>query len=409
MTSWRLALLLGTAVAAGIGAWALVRPADTADDAPRASPDTPSAVEDSLQEAANNLKAADGAVGHQREIAIEAARRRLRDLTLEAPRDPRVAFWSGMGAVFAKDEQGARADHSRMRTLPGVTARDPAWRYLGAMIVLEFEPQKPEPALRALRALQAEAPRYMPEPVDRAVYRALLQTAVVRVEPREAESVVQLVKEAVERAKDDPVRAVESRRMLAYAYSRAGRYVEAQEQWEWLVERSEGQAADFLAGLGNGLAMQNQWERAVEAFGRALVLRAKGQAMRMDDPALDEILLRRGNCYRLLGRTDLARADFEAHLATHPEDHRAMYWLGTLFLDPLDEPERARDHLEKARALAPYCDSYLRLLLQVYEMRQPDAAKAADLRKVIEEGADARKKERERMGKEHREGRFICE
>jgi tetratricopeptide (TPR) repeat protein len=409
MTSWRLALLLGTAVAAGFGAWALVRPSDTAVDAPPGPPDRPSVVLAALQEAANNLKTADGAVGHRREIAIDAARRRLGELTLEAPRDPRVAFWSGVAAVLAKDEQGARAAHARMRTLPGVTSRDPEWRYLGALIVLEFEPQKPEPALRALRALQAEAPGFMPEPVDRALYRALLQTAVVRVEPRESESVVQIVLEAVERAKDDPLRSIEAHRMLAYAYSRAGRFVEAQEQWEWLVAKSQGQAADFVAGLGNGFAMQNQWDRAVEEFGRALALRARGKAMRMDDPALDEILLRRGNCYRLLGRTDLARADLEAHLATHPEDHRAMYWLGTLFLDPLDEPERARDHLEKARALAPYCDSYLRLLLQVYEIRQPDAAKAAEVRKTLDEGVEARRKERERLAKEHREGRFICE
>lgn len=395
------------AIGAGILVWGLVAPHDE-EPSQKKAPPPKEFSEVRLENALRHLKAADTATGTDKTDHLFEAAQLLDALEGESPKDDQLPFWRGIVAAMAGEAAAANAALLRLAAANPQGQRSPYYLYLKAMVILQFEEAKPERAVDILRGLRSQAPSFMPEPVARALYRALLAHAV-SLEPWQADKSVLAVQEAIPLARGDRARTFEVHRMLAKAYGRAARYQEAEGEWQSLVKQTDGKVADFQFGLANAYAAQNLWDKAIEHFTIVLDMVAKSKSTPSSEPTLKEARMRRGNCYKLLGKNAEAQADLEAYVAMAPEDHRGLYWLGSFYLDPLDEPDKAGPLLERARMIAPYCDAYLRMLLNFYEVRKPDPAKAQALREELEKGLKDRKATREKMGKEHRDGGFICE
>jgi len=214
------------------------------------------------------------------------------------------------------------------------------------------------------------------------------------------------MEEALALAGDDPRLVAATRRLLAHTYARAQRFPEAEDLWRKMVEATGGRDVDSVSGLANTLSMQDRFEEAVVEFTRVLTLLEQGAMY--GNVGVPEARLRRGNCYRLLGRLDDARADLERYVQGHPDDHRGVHWLGMLWFDGYEDAAKAVPYFERAYRAAPWCEVYGTLLLQVYELRIPNPEKAASLRREMAANTDAHKKKMEALGKESRDGVSIC-
>ncbi|MCC7137485.1 MAG: tetratricopeptide repeat protein [Planctomycetes bacterium] len=400
-----LALVVAAASLGGVLAWrGLGRgPEDERRAASRADDE---AAAKALQAALVDLKAADSA-GPEAVAARRRAEAALEALIVARPSDPVPVFWRGAAALLARDRPSVDAAVGRIATVSKAGVNDPRVAYLKAVSFVELDPPRPDLGLRILRTLRAEWPSFEPQLVEGALYRALVSAAVARPEPEHLDDSIRWAVEASKLAEDVPIRRIGARRILAQLYERARRFPEAEETWAALVEETRGELPEVVFGYGNVLAQQNQWERAVEVFSR--LVDAPAVAKVPPTSVVHEARMRRGNCLRLLGRNDDAKADLERYLADHPDDHRGAYWLGMLWLDGYEDPGRAATWIEKALAAAPWCDGYADVLLQIFEVRKPDAEKAAAVRKDRDAHAEEHRKTRERLMRERRDGTYLCQ
>ncbi len=439
---WVLPLVCVLAAAAGVAGWRLLssasndpdaaadgaggpggrsRPARAGGRPPRTPPPvvdaaaTDGTAKDSVrvarEQAAMLVVEAGRLSGAEQAARLESAFDLLDRVERAEPGNHEVPFWRGLAAVLANDRDVAERALARLQVLSPLGERDPRIHYLVCVTLLAFEPEKADVALKAARRARALDATFMPQPVLLATYRALSLTAAKLVTQRSPDYAVQYLRDAVTIAKllGNEADALVARRSLAIAYQRASRWVEATEAWEGLAKDGPG-VADFEFGLANAYSAQNRWEEAAAHFTKVLDLVAAGRAPPDQVHLLQESRLRRGNCHRLLERPAEALADLEAYVKESPEDGRGHYWVGMVHFDSRDDPEAALPHLREARRLMPYCEEPLRALLRVYDVALPDEAKAAELRKELEEGAEARKKERERVAKERPEGWIgLCE
>ena len=356
--------------------------------------------------ASRALKEADAPASPAQSRALNTAIEKLDRLVAREPQNAEYVFYRGIAASMARDEPGLKEFLGRLATVSPLKERDARFVYLKAIGHLAFQASKPDPAVRLLQLLRAEAPTFMPEPVNRALHRALMQASVVRSEPQFRDEAVKLMLEAVALVRNDPRLLAQTQRVLARTYVRAQRFQEAEEIWRTLVEQHGDRDVDAMSGLANTIAMQDRFEEAVAAFTKVLQLLERGAIP--GDAGVPEARLRRGNCYRLLGRLEEARADLERYVAEHPDDHRGIHWLGMLWFDAHDDAEKALPYLERAYRAAPWCEVYGRVLLQVYEVRRPDPEKAASLRREMEANAPAHQAKMAALGKESRDGVSIC-
>lgn len=363
-------------------------------------------VDPDVEAASKALVEADGPASPTQARALRTAIEKL-DLLLERDRtQPDFLFYRGIAAALASDEEGTKSFVARLATASPLRQRDARCVYLKALQILTFDARRPDPALKLLRLLKSEAPTFLPEPVDRALHRALMQASVTRSAPHQGDEAVAFMEEAVKLVRNDPRRLPMTRRMLAMTYARANRFPEAEEIWRAIVEATEGKNVDFVSGLANVLAAQNRWEDAIPWFTRTLELAAAGAPS--GDAGVQEARLRRGNCYRMLGHLDEAKADLERYVADRPADHRGQYWLGMLWFDGYDDPEKALPYLEAARRAAPWCDTYGRTLLQLYATRLPDPARAEALKRDMETHEKEYRKKLEALAAESRDGLTLC-
>jgi hypothetical protein len=240
------------------------------------------------------LREADASSGPSQGQALGDAIRGLDALMAKHPLDPEFAFYRAITATMAADEPTARNLLAQVATLSPLKERDARVVYLKALVILAFEPEKPDPAVRMLRTLRAEVPTWMADPVRLALHRGLCQATVVRTEPTRADEAVKMAEEAVSLVRDDPRRLVETRRLLAKSYTRAARVPEAEEIWKDLVAGSGGRAVDDVAGLANTVSMQNRYEDAVTHFTEVIELLAAGAVP--GDAGVQEARMRRGTC-----------------------------------------------------------------------------------------------------------------
>lgn len=369
--------------------------------APESGPSDPELIAAQLA-----LKEADRTTGPMQSRALEAAIRGFDALIAKRPGSLELHFQRGIAATMAQDQPAAAAHLARLATLSPMKDRDARYVYLQAIGILAFDPSKPDKAVRLLRTLRAEVPTFLAEPVRLALHRALLQASVARSDPRLRDEAVRFAEEALALVRDDDRLRRMTQRLLARSYTRSAQFHEAEEIWHELDAEAGGKDVDVVSGLANTLAMQDRFEDAAEAFTKVLALLDAGALYH--DASVTEARLRRGNCYRLLGRLDAARADLELFLQQHPDDHRAVHWVGMLWFDGYDEPAKALPYLERAYRAAPWCEVYGTVLLQLYEIRLPDPEKAASLRREMADNAEAHRAKIEELSKENRDGVSIC-
>lgn len=263
--------------------------------------------------------------------------------------------------------------------------------------------------MRLLRTLRAQAPNYMTGAVNRALFRGLVNVHFVQLDRDQGDDAVNSIEEAISVARDDPELSLEGRRARAYALGAANRWPECEAAWRELVAEGGVGLVSTRYQLAGALAAQNKVADADAEYTAVLDLVAGGTVPAHAVRNAREARLRRGNCRRLLGRYDEALSDVEAYLAAHPEDYRAEYWLGVVLIDGFEKPAAAEPHLRKAHAAAPWCDTYIARLLNVYETLMPDPAKAAPLRVVYDTQKKQRAEERARLVKSGRLEGFVCD
>lgn len=399
------------ALVAGFVAWRArgadpQRPAPPPPPVAQAAPDAATAGDPALAAAQTALKAADGAAGPAKARELDTAIRGFDALLAKDPENVELHFQRGIAATMAGDKDAAGVHLARLSTLSPLKERDARFVYLQAIGILAFDPAKPDKAVRQLRTLRAEAPTFMAEPVRIALHRALLQAAVARSDPRLRDEAVRFAEEALALVRDDPRLRPMTQRLLARSYTRSAQFHEAEEIWRELDTAAGGNDIDVISGLANTLAMQDRFEDAAAGFTRVIERLEAGASFR--DAGVPEARMRRGNCYRLLGRLDAAREDLERYLAEHPNDHRAVHWVGMLWFDGYDDPAKALPYLERAYRAAPWCDVYGTVLLQLYEIRLPDPVKAASLRREMADNAEAHRAKIEALSQENRDGVSLC-
>ena len=405
------ALVPVLAVGLGVAGWLALRPAPVrpAGEEAAAKKGVDPALERRLGEAMLLIKAADEAEGPTCKTRASEAAEILDALERDHPDEPEVPYWRGFAAIFADDADAARSALERVKAKSPDHGRAPGATLLQASIWLIFEPKRLEATLRTLKGLPSRAPGFRPQEVAAATYKALRLWATRCLQERNGESALRALEEARKLVADDPVRLLDTRISLAHALGRNVRWLESQEEWLALEKETGGKNPEVEMGLADAYAIQNNNVEAAARLTRVLDLIGSGANVPPRYRVLREALLRRGNAYRLLQKGPEAKADLEAYAAEFPEDSRGLYWLGVLRLDMLDDPAGARSALEKARSLSPWCDQYLRTLLQVYEVSAPDAEKAKALREEIDKGKADRARRREEIQKERADPRSLCE
>jgi hypothetical protein len=413
---WIVVVLVLAAGAGGWFAWRTVSPEavpeEDVGEAPLPAPQTPlSDMDPRLRAAIALLLEADKAPDAAQKTAkakeaiakvTDAERSRTGDAT-------DLAFWRGLAAVMAGDDREARAALERVRSTSRLGRRDSRAYYLHAMVLAAFEPDKLENAVRSLRMLRAQAPQFMPEPVELALFDGLRKLAVRHINKRDPDGGVSLLQEAALLTRIDLAVRIDVRRELVRALGRAGRWMESRDEASALLELSKGRSLPDRYMLAVAHAAQNQWAPAVEHYSAVIAALDAGTVPEPGATVLREAILRRANARRYLGDLPGSKADLERYVREMPDDGRGHYWLGMYFLDGLDDARSALPHLEKARALLPWCDDPLRALLMIYEVQVPDPEKAKALKTEIDEKAEERKKGRERVGKERTTESGLCQ
>lgn len=395
------------ALAVGVGAWLYVsnRPAAPRTGAPGPRDD----LERQLKEIWPLVEAANRASAAERPRAIEAARARIRLALVNMGNEPDLHFWLGVVEVMDHKEAAAQAEYLAVVGAAPGGPRNRNAMYLRAIHVLEFDPAHAEEAVALLRDLRAAAPRFMTEPVDRALVRALLRVHYAQIDRKEHDKAVDLMEEAIRVAGTHPDLQWTTRRAHAYACALAGRWNECEREWKSLLVDDPAAATMIRFQLAGAYAAQNKAADAEAEYTAVLAALDAGKENAETTVALKEALLRRGNCRRMLGRFPEAQADIEAYLKVNPADYRAEYWLAVVLIDGFEKPADAEPHLVKAHAAAPYCDTYLHLLVKLYEDLLPDPAKAAPLRAEYEEQKKERAARRAELVKEGVFDGLVCD
>jgi tetratricopeptide (TPR) repeat protein len=360
--------------------------------------------ERTLADALRALKTSYSVRGAARGEALKEATAKLEVLAYATPKDPRVPFFRGIVAILAHDENAARDQLGLLGTISTVGRTDLRYLYLSAVVLIEFEPKKTKQAIGLLRTLRSEAPEFEPELVDRALWSALMRAAASS-NVADADAAIAHARDAVALARNDPERLLFARHSLAELYERAQRLPESEELWRMLVRETQG-APVPLYGLASILAIQARYEEAAAEFTKVLAFVDEAP---VTFHSLREARMRRANCYRLLGRSEDARADLEKYVQQHPDDHRGLYWFAILRLDHFDDPAGARPLLEKAYQMAPYCEPYQRSLVALYDARLAEPAKAEALRAEIESRKAEFEAIRRRLEREPNEGSYVCQ
>jgi tetratricopeptide (TPR) repeat protein len=410
---WTALLLVALAAAGGWFAWR----ATSDDDRPGGGGETP-VVASAPAETDPRLRTAIGLVVEAQRTADPAARTakakeaiaKIVDVERARSGDPpELAFWRGLAAVLAGDDRETRSALERLRSTAKGGRRDARAMYLNARGVLAFETDKIDTALRLLRTLKSQAPQFMSEPVEVTLFESLRVAAGRHLSKRDPDGAASLLKEAVGLQRVESALRVDARRELARALGRAGRWMESRDEAAALLDLSKGTSLPDRYMVAVAHAAQHQWAPAVEHYSAVVAAIDSGIVSEPGASVLREAVLRRGNARRYLGDLEGAKADLERYVREVPDDGRGHYWLGNYYLDGLDDAKAAIPHFERARALLPWCEDPLRALVRVHEIQVPDPEKVAALKKELEEGAEARKKERERVAKERTNESSLCQ
>lgn len=341
-------------------------------------------------------KTADLVASQRAAEALDIAERRC-------PSNPTYPFWGGIARVFGHDTDGAQQALARLvkilaaraqeRNRPADDAElDPTVLYLRAAMNLYLANQ-PGYAVRQLDQARHRDPRFLPDSVNVLMFRARVAYAnLLSRDDKWAEAIKQ-TQLAIEEARYDPdaKRRDQALRNLAQLYRYDSRFKEAAEVFEGLVKRDPKNAV-LHYGLAGTYADQLQFEDATREWQTVLRLLDETPPDPRDRENLADSRLRYGICLAHLGRIPEGRKEIEDFLAKNPDDVRALFHLGWIHWEYLEDPDKAIESIEKARALDPICDAYLKALLTLYTVGRRDDAKARAIEDLLSD--EAKKKER---------------
>lgn len=341
------------------------------------------------------------------------------------PDTPWYPMFTGVARVFAKDLDGATNASRRLRELLRLRARelnrpesnvdgDPKVLFLGATISL-YLGNTPGAAVSNLERARARDPGFERESVTILKFRAHLAWAKQLADVRDWGNAIKQTQAAISEATRDvePTRRDQAKRNLAQLYRGADLWKESQILWEELLTRYPADLA-IRYGLAGTFADQFQYGPAIEQWRAVLKLMDDPKADPYELAQVDDSRMRYAICLVYDNRVEEGKKELLAYIAKHPEDGRGAFNMAKLAWEQFSQPVEARKWAEKARALDPWCEQTIRLLITVLSNGFADDAEAAKRAKELKdlldnEGAKAeRSAEMDRRRRTRTDGRDGC-
>lgn len=338
-----------------------------------------------------------------------------------------IPFWTSMAYLTAKQEQPTRAYLKALEDALAARAlalnrspkhadvlMDPRVHYLKALIHFTFE-SLPGMTLQELEIVVGRSNNtFMPVAVSNLRYWAHLGYANQMAHAARWEDAIRHTQLAQFEARGDLRRFDQAQRNLAQIFRAAERWKESQDIWEVLVKRYPNDAI-IRYGFASTLADQNKFEEAAAQWVEVLRLAKLPNTveLREADTLLDASM-RYGVCLTF-SMDEKVREQGKAQLLeyakAYPNDARVWFHLGHSALEIFDDPDHAKEWLEKAYNLDPNCERTLRNLLSLYTTARPDPEKAGALKVLLESESEKlrRKKETERRKSQRPDGTAGCE
>jgi len=345
---------------------------------------------------------------------LEVAERRCRF-------DTTYPYYACLAHVFGRDTDGAlRAldrvveilvERQRQLNRPEKDASsEPMVLFLRAAIDLYLLDQ-PARAVERLTQARARNKQFHPDEVRTLFFRAYITHSNVLARKEEYEKSIANALLAIEEVRADPTdkRRLEATRNLAQLYRFARRFSESQETWEALLKKNPKDAV-YHYGFASVLADQYQFAAAVPEWVETIRLIEAGAGDPADLAMLSDARLRYGVCLLHANRPDEGRKELDDFAAKNPTDPKPHIYLARFYLEQMEDVVKALAEAERARAIDPWCEVTLKLLLQIYANIKPDPEKEKSIKALLEdEGeAKARKEEMERRRRSRRDQTDGC-
>jgi len=322
------------------------------------------------------------------------------------PDDPEIPFVAGLANWILADPDSIRAAASTIERLvtaralelnrpPSEGANDPRALFLRALVHRTFG-SRPDAAIELLNRIRARAPGFRREAVLSVLFWSHIDYAILLSERSDAEGAVKqaTLAEAVANSTGDVDRRDLARHRRAQVLAVGTRWSEAQDILEDLAKRYP-KDAHVRFDLATAYAEQFRLDDAVSTWRETLRLLALPDV----DPRLVELLsdaqMRLGVCLCQRGDTTEGKAGLLKYVESHANDGRGWHYLGRAAVQT-DEPCKAVEHFERARALDPSCENTLRELVKLYSTSCPDPTKAKALEEILENDKAAREAEMKR-------------
>lgn len=337
------------------------------------------------------------------------------------PENADLAFQQTLAYVLAREEEKARASLRRLEALLRAQGRDlgrpvtevlgdPRFLYARARIAFTFG-NNPRGAIDDITRLRARDPKFLPGPVASLEFRCRLAYSHILLKSDDTKEALRQTRIAEDVARGDVVRQDIARRNKGQLLRLLDQWIEAQTVFEELLTRYPRDAVLHYA-LASVLADQLKFEEALVAWRKVLALAAEPDTV---DPRekdqLADARLRYGITLLHAGRIEEGKQELLAYAKENERDSRGWIYLGNAAIEHFDDPDAAVEWLEKARAIDPWCERTLRLLLGLYTGARKDEGRAKAIQATLDspETTEARKKEMDRRKQTRHDGMNGCD
>jgi tetratricopeptide (TPR) repeat protein len=337
------------------------------------------------------------------------------------PEDPDLQFQLTLAYVLARADEKARASLRRLETVLRAQVRerggpetevlgDPRLLYARARISFTFG-NNPKGALDDITRLRARDPKFLSGPVSSLEFRCRLAWANLLAKSNDVKEAVRQTRIAEQVARGDVKRQDIARRNLGQILRIGDQWVESQQVFEELVGRYPRDAVLRYA-LASVLADQLKFDEALVQWREVLALSAQPDTV---DPRerdqLADAKMRYGVTLIHAGELEEGKKVLLEFAKANERDARVWFHLGNAAIESWDDPDAAVEWLEKARAIDPWCERTLRLLLNLYTNVRKDEGRAKALQTTLDSPTDiaARKRETDRRKETRPDGTTGCE
>jgi tetratricopeptide (TPR) repeat protein len=348
----------------------------------------------------------------------------LRGAERACPDEIEIPFWRGIACIFARDYPAGSDALQRVRKLalerllhqnrPAAEVDLNSYVLFLEAAIHQYVGGRPDLALEKIGRLKSRQPDFMPDRVSLVKYYAHVAFGSLEARRNEMPNAVRQTRlgvleatrqMAVAPGQPGPVQRRDmANRNLAEIYRLADRWVESQQLYEQLAQMYP-QDGVIHYGLATVYADQQMFVRAAETWRKAVALIDRGSVTDPRDLAtVTDAKMRLGiSLVHASGASPAFKAEegmavLRAYAEAHPDDSRVWLYLGYLAMDVLEDFPKARQWLEKAREMDPWCEDTLRHLVKLYTLFLPDEARRAAADAALADPAQvaARKKEMDR-------------